>query len=32
MAREKWTQHLDSRINHQYLLWDVLMFRAWKER
>jgi asparagine synthase (glutamine-hydrolysing) len=32
MVREKWTQHLGGRVNHQYLLWDVLMFQAWKER
>jgi len=32
MVREKWTQHLSGRVNHQYLLWDVLMFQAWKER
>jgi asparagine synthase (glutamine-hydrolysing) len=32
MVREKWTQHLGGRVNNQYLLWDVLMFQAWKER
>jgi asparagine synthase (glutamine-hydrolysing) len=32
MVREKWTQHLGGRVNHQYLLWDVLMFQAWKDR
>jgi asparagine synthase (glutamine-hydrolysing) len=32
MVREKWAQHLGGRVNHQYLLWDVLMFQAWKER
>jgi asparagine synthase (glutamine-hydrolysing) len=30
--REKWQQHLSGRRNWQYLLWDVLMFQAWKER
>ena len=30
MVREKWTQHLGGRVNHQYLLWDILMFQAWK--
>ena len=32
MVREKWAQHLGGRVNHQYLLWDVLMFQAWQER
>jgi asparagine synthase (glutamine-hydrolysing) len=32
MVCEKWTQHLGGRVNHQYLLWDALMFQAWKER
>ena len=32
MVREKWTQHLGGRVNHQYLPWDVLMFQAWKDR
>ena len=32
MVREKWKQHLDGRVNHHYLLWDVLMFQAWKDR
>lgn len=32
MVREKWAQHLGGRVNHQYLLWDVLMFQAWKDR
>lgn len=30
MVREKWTQHLGGRVNHQYLLWDV--FQASKDR
>jgi asparagine synthase (glutamine-hydrolysing) len=30
-VREKWTQHLDGKCNWQYLLWDVLMFQAWKQ-
>jgi asparagine synthase (glutamine-hydrolysing) len=32
MVRDKWTQHLGGRVNRQYLLWDVLMFQAWRER
>jgi asparagine synthase (glutamine-hydrolysing) len=32
MVREKWTQHLGGRVNNLYLLWDVLMFQAWKEQ
>jgi asparagine synthase (glutamine-hydrolysing) len=30
--RERWQQHLSGRRNWQYLLWDVLMFQAWKAR
>ena len=29
--RLKWQQHLSGKANHQYLLWDVLMFQAWLE-
>ena len=29
--RETWEAHLTGRSNHQYLLWDVLMFQAWLE-
>ncbi len=30
--RKKWTEHLSGHSNHQYLLWDVLMFQAWWEQ
>jgi asparagine synthase (glutamine-hydrolysing) len=29
--RVTWQEHLSGRRNHQYLLWDVLMFQAWRE-
>ncbi|MEO7362208.1 MAG: asparagine synthase (glutamine-hydrolyzing), partial [Gemmatimonadaceae bacterium] len=27
--RSKWLEHARGRRNHEYLLWDVLMFQAW---
>ena len=32
MVRRYWADHLDGRRNWQYLLWDVLMLEAWRER
>lgn len=32
LVRHHWYEHLTGRRNWQYLLWDVLMFEAWRER
>jgi asparagine synthase (glutamine-hydrolysing) len=32
LVRRYWAEHLDGRRNWQYLLWDVLMLEAWRER
>jgi asparagine synthase (glutamine-hydrolysing) len=32
LVRRTWTEHLSRHHNHQYLLWDVLMFEAWRVR
>ncbi|WP_455153276.1 asparagine synthase (glutamine-hydrolyzing) [Bradyrhizobium cenepequi] len=32
IVRRHWDQHLSGKHNWQYLLWDVLMFEAWRER
>jgi asparagine synthase (glutamine-hydrolysing) len=32
LVQEKWNQHRTGGLNWHYLLWDVLMFQAWRER
>ena len=32
MVRRYWQEHLDGARNWQYLIWDVLMLEAWRER
>jgi asparagine synthase (glutamine-hydrolysing) len=32
VVRHHWQEHLSGRHNWQYLLWDVLMLEAWRER
>jgi asparagine synthase (glutamine-hydrolysing) len=32
VVRCYWQEHLDGSRNWQYLLWDVLMLEAWRER
>jgi len=31
-VRRTWAEHLAGKHNWQYLLWDVLMLEAWRER
>jgi asparagine synthase (glutamine-hydrolysing) len=31
-VRRAWAEHLSGRYNREYLLWDVLMLEAWRER
>src|SRR5262249_28011730 len=32
LVRARWEEHAHAREDWSYLLWDVLMFQAWKER
>jgi asparagine synthase (glutamine-hydrolysing) len=32
IVRRMWAEHLAGHHNHQYILWDVLMFEAWRNR
>jgi len=32
MVRRFWQDHIDGRRNWQYLIWDVLMLEAWRQR
>jgi asparagine synthase (glutamine-hydrolysing) len=32
LVRRHWQEHLGGRHNWQYLIWDVLMLEAWRER
>ena len=31
-VQEYWKQHLSGQLNHQYELWNVLMFQAWQQQ
>jgi asparagine synthase (glutamine-hydrolysing) len=31
-VRQTWDAHLTGRRNHEYMLWNVLMFEAWRDR
>jgi asparagine synthase (glutamine-hydrolysing) len=32
VVRRFWQEHIEGNRNWQYLLWDVLMLEAWRER
>jgi asparagine synthase (glutamine-hydrolysing) len=31
-VRQVWAAHLGGQRNHEYMLWNVLMFEAWRQR
>jgi asparagine synthase (glutamine-hydrolysing) len=31
-VRNVWDDHVSGRANRQYMLWNVLMFEAWRDR
>jgi asparagine synthase (glutamine-hydrolysing) len=32
VVKTMWKEHLSRKANHQFMLWDVLMFQAWLEQ
>ena len=31
-VRSVWDEHISGRVNREYMLWNVLMFEAWRDR